>query len=30
MSVTGRITPAGGNVVLNGYCKFDAKQLTKK
>jgi hypothetical protein len=30
MSVSGRITPAGGNVVLNGYCKFDAKQLTKK
>lgn len=30
MKVRGRITPAGGNVVLDGYCKFDAKQLTKK
>lgn len=30
MRVFGRITPAGGNVVLDGYCKFDAKQLTKK
>lgn len=30
MKVRGKITPAGGNVVLDGYCKFDAKQLTKK
>jgi hypothetical protein len=30
MKVTGKVTPAGGNVVLDGYCKFDAKQLTKK
>ena len=30
MRVVGRITPAGGNVLLDGYCKFDAKQLTKK
>lgn len=30
MRVRGKITPAGGNVVLDGYCKFDAKQLTKK
>lgn len=30
MKVTGRITPTGGNVLLDGYCKFDAKQLTKK
>ncbi len=30
MKVSGKITPAGGNVVLDGYCKFNAKQLTKK
>jgi hypothetical protein len=30
MKVSGRITPTGGNVLLDGYCKFDAKQLTKK
>lgn len=30
MRVSGRITPTGGNVVLDGYCKFDAKQLIKK
>ncbi|MBX3500613.1 MAG: hypothetical protein KF889_14285 [Alphaproteobacteria bacterium] len=30
MQVRGRITPAGGNVLLDGYCKFDAKQLTRK
>lgn len=30
MKVSGKITPAGGNVVLDGYCKFNAKALTKK
>lgn len=30
MKVSGKITPTGGNVLLDGYCKFDAKQLTKK
>lgn len=30
MRVRGKITPTGGNVLLDGYCKFDAKQLTKK
>ncbi len=30
MKVSGKITPTGGNVVLDGYCKFDAKTLTKK